>query len=107
MNFEVAPLDETTLGIQVHIAVLLKFLLIHDKFDMMSLLNADGRIVLNMDHMFERLKKLYPEQASEIDLTIVPGLKKVLKGKHTKARDFIQTIHQLFDGKQPAADVSM
>ena len=71
-------LDETTLGVQVHIAVLLKFLLIHDKFDMMSLLNADGRIVLNLEHVFERLKTLYPDQAADIDATIVPGFIKVL-----------------------------
>ena len=106
MNYEVTTLDETTLGVQVHAAVLLKFLLMHDKFDMMSLLNADDRIVLNMDHVFDRLKTLYPEQAAEIDTTIVPGFAKVLTRKHSKARDFIKTIHQLFVGKEPAVDVS-
>ena len=106
LNNETTTLDEATLVVQAHIAVLLKFLLIHDKFDVKSLLNADGRIVLNMDHVFDRLRTRYPDQAADIDTTIVPGFAKVLKGKHSKARDFIKTIHQLFDGKEPAADVS-
>ena len=106
LNNLLTTLDEATLGVQAHIAVLLKFLLIHDNFDVKSLLNADGRIVLNMDHVFNRLKTRYPDHAADIDTTIVPGFTKVLTRKHSKARDFIKTIHQLFDGKEPAADVS-
>ena len=106
LNNETTTLDEATLVVQAHIAVLLKFLLIHVKFDVKSLLNADGRIVLNMDHVFDRLKTRYPDHAADIDTTIVPGFAKVLKQKHSKARDFIKTIHQLFDGKEPANDVS-
>ena len=99
-------LDETTLGVQVHIAVLLKFLLIHDKFDMMSLMNEDDRIVLNMDHVFERLKKLYPDQAADIVKTIVPGFAAILTGTKPKARDLIKVIYNLLNDKEPTEDVN-
>ena len=102
LNNETTTLDEATLVVQAHIAVLLKFLLIHDKFDVKSLLNADSRIVLNMDHVFHRLRTRYPDQAADIDAIIVPGFTAVLTRKHRKARDFIKTIHQLFEGKEPA-----
>ena len=65
LNGATTTLDATTLGIQAHVAVLLKYLLLHDNFDIHSL-RSDGRTVLDMDHVFTRLKALYPDQAADI-----------------------------------------
>ena len=93
-------LDPTTLTVQAHIAVLLKYLLMHDAYDIHSL-RIDSRTVLDMDHVFARLKALYPDQAADIEKTIEPGFAAVLTGTNPRARDLIKVIYNLLNDKVP------
>ena len=58
-NKEVSTLDEYNLQIQAHIAVLLKFLLLHDNFVMMDLFEDDDRCCIDIDSLFEDLRSRY------------------------------------------------
>ena len=52
-------LNEHNVVIQAHIAVLLKFLLLHDNFVMTDLFDDDDRCFINMDSLFQDLRSRY------------------------------------------------
>ena len=60
-NKEVSTLDEHNLQVQAHIAVLLKFLILYHGFTMHDILDPDGCALIDMDDVFERLRKRYPD----------------------------------------------
>ena len=57
---EVTTLDEHNLQIQAHIAVLLKFLILHAGFTISDVFDADGCALIDMDDVFEQLRTRYP-----------------------------------------------
>ena len=53
-------LNEHNVVVQAHIAVLLKFLLLHDNFVMTDLFEDDDRCCIDMDSLFGDLRSRYP-----------------------------------------------
>ena len=104
LNGATTTLEVATLTVQAHIAALLKYLLLSDNYDLNSL-RHDGRTVIDMDHVFARLKALYPAQAPEIVKTIEPGFAAVLAGTVPNAHDLIKVIDTLLNDKEPTTPV--
>ena len=59
-NREVSTLDEDNLQIQAHIAVLLKFLILYSDVTMHDVLDQDGCAFIDMDDIFQQLRRRYP-----------------------------------------------
>ena len=93
-------LDEHNLGIQVHVAVLIKFLLLHDNYDKAELFDEDGRSALDVDDIFLRLRSKYPHQVEEINALLVPEFAQVLASKHRHPNELIKLIHRTFLDKE-------
>ena len=104
LNGATTTLEVATLTVQAHIAALLKYLLLSDNYDLNSL-RHDGRTVIDMDHVFARLKALYPAQAADIRKTIEPGFAAVLAGTDPNAHDLIKVIDTLLNDKEPKDEV--
>ena len=58
---ELTTLDEHNLGIQAHVAVLIKFLILHSDFTMSDVLDKDGCALIDMDEIFQQLRRRYPD----------------------------------------------
>ena len=89
---KVTTLDEHNLGIQVHVAVLIKFLLFHDNYDKAEL--------FDLDDIFFRLRSKYPQQVEEINAFLVPEIAQMLASKHRQPTELIKLIHRTFLNKE-------
>ena len=97
---KVTTLDEHNLGIQVHVAVLLKFLLLHDNYDKAELFDKDGCSALDLDDIFLRLRSRYSQQLEEINTQLVPEIAQMLASKHRQPTELIKLIHRTFLNKE-------
>ena len=97
---KVTVLDESNLTVQAHIAVLLKFLVLFGKFDMKTLINAEGRCCINMDEVLLRLRKRYPKLLEDIKDFIVPEFENVLYKKVKRTSELVLKFHDVFEGKE-------
>ena len=61
LNKEVSTLDEYNLVIQAHMAVMFKFLTLHSDFTMGDVLDRDGCVFIDMDDIFDQLRRRYPD----------------------------------------------
>ena len=97
---KLTTLDEHNLGVQVHVAVLIKFLLLHDNYDKAELFDEDGRSALDLDDIFFRLRSKYPQQVEEINAFLVPEIAQMLASKHRQPTELIKLIHRTFLNKE-------
>ena len=97
---KVTTLDEHNLGIQVHVAVLIKFLLLHDNYDKAELFDKDGRSALDLDDIFLRLRSKYTQQVEEINEFLMPEIAQMLASKHRQPTELIKLIHRTFLNKE-------
>ena len=97
---KLTTLDEHNLGIQAHVAVLIKFLLLHDNYDKAELFDDDGRSCLDLDDIFSRLRTRYTQQKEEINTLLVREFAQVLASKHRQPNELIKLIHRTFLDKE-------
>ena len=97
---KMTTLDESNLTVQAHIAVLLKFLVLFDNFDMNTLYDAEGHCGINMDEVLLRLRNRYAKQLVDINTFIVPEFENVLYKKAKRTSELVLKFHDVFEDKE-------